>query len=675
MDYNEDLQRLTKSVDAFTSSQLGEVSRSVDTGDTTAINRFLDRLLRHRGTAYAAVSVGDKIAWEQGEKLTRKYLYSTYSLPLMGVQHGSAPKLEVLTDIQPIYNDFILRFVNISIANGLKIFLTAGFVFLMFQYLVNRHLESLAKQISKQDYQLPYAPIVLDRSSGEWKDELDQVISGVNRMHSNAHDAIQSLARNEKRLLLFFDSTEEAVLGVDRNGVCNFANSNFLETLGVESSSQIVGKEYERLFFFVDLDNQDVAGGELIRKSMEQMKPLQSNNGELISAIGGGRREKQAVSLRCYPVVQEGSVSGAITFIKDESETKKLRHERELLGQAVEQLPVMVIILSPESEIQFVNHGVEHLTGYNREELLGQSIFDFTEISADNTVDRDGVQGRVLDGKQWEGVVRAVAKSSVVLNLYCVLSPVFNDQGKITNSIAVCREISYELALQNELINTKKMEAVGRLSASFAHEFGNPLFGVYSVLKDVSMRVDFAAEDRRLLHLAQLECEKMRDMVREFQEQYRHSRVGKINMSAALVLQEVLDEVLPMIDGDQIRTELSLSSEADTLIVNKSRFSLAVRNIIVNAIESMNGGGGTLKIKGVLEDEFFKFLISDCGTGIIEEHQDLIFEPFFSTKSTMEGAGLGLSFAYSAVKSLGGNITFVCEEDKGTTFQVSIPFP
>ena len=109
-------------------------------------------------------------------------------------------------------------------SNGIKIFIVAGFVFLMFQYLVTRHLEEIARQIRFEDITRRPEPIALQRRKKSEVDELDMMVTGLNAMRNKAWSAIELFEENEERLFQFFDATKEAIIGIDRLGFCSFAN-------------------------------------------------------------------------------------------------------------------------------------------------------------------------------------------------------------------------------------------------------------------------------------------------------------------------------------------------------------------------------------------------------------------------------------------------------------------
>jgi len=670
IDYTDDLERMAATVDAVTMDQIPAVRRSVLAGDASSVESLLLNLVNNSGLAYAAVIVDDKVTWQHGEKLPGRHVSSRFPLQTVdGGDHRSGC-LEVMADAQPVRQELVRRFVQILFANGIKIFLIAGFVMLMFQYLVTRHLESLALQVRNLDFSKPYSPVRLGKAGTDNLYEIDQVVSGLNAMQEKAREAFSALARNEQRLLLFFDSTEEAIIGVDWDGICSFANDACMELLGLSEYEAVIGKELHDLIVHSrDLPDGEISDECIVFQSMTLGRALQCEDGCLLTPAGN----KLFVSVRSYPVIKGGEVTGAIVFINDTSETRQLRRERQLLSEAVRQAPVLIVIADKNNLIQYVNPGTEQITGFSHQELIGRFLFQFDGGPMDKKLNFADIEHLLQAGQQWEGIIETRSKWGAPLKFCSVISPVFDDKNRVVNTIAVSREVSYEIALQDELVNAKKMEAVGRLSASFAHEFGNPLFGVRSVLRDVCERLQFSAEDQRLMELAYSECERMRDMVREFQQVYRDSTGEEELQSIDAIIRMVLNDVNFLRQAAEVALFLDLAKESSEIVASKNKLSLVLRNIIVNGVEAMKGSGGRLEIGCRTEGDFFLICIADTGSGIKKEHLEFIFEPFFSTKTAVEGTGLGLSIAYGTMKCLGGTITVDSQWGRGSSFTVHLP--
>jgi len=201
--------------------------------------------------------------------------------------------------------------------------------------------------------------------------------------------------------------------------------------------------------------------------------------------------------------------------------------ENKLLSQAVDHAPLVIVIASGENLIQYVNIEAERLTGYSRSELLGKNISVFAGLAESTKEIMKEIEYEIKQGKKWEGVIESRAKSGKTLNCFSIVSPVLDSEKKLVNTIFISREIFSEADLQKELIHTGKVETIARLSSGFAHEFGNPLFGVRSVITDFCSRDNLTEDDKKLLTLANEECERMRVMLKEFRQHCQDITAGE----------------------------------------------------------------------------------------------------------------------------------------------------
>lgn len=355
------------------------------------------------------------------------------------------------------------------------------------------------------------------------------------------------------------------------------------------------------------------------------------------------------------------------------SEHKTLLQEKDLLIEAADYVPLVIIIANNENRIQYVNIGAERLSGYKRSELVGRNTAMFAESMPSTKLTLKKIGEEIGNGKQWEGVIECRSRSGKPLTLFSIVSPVLDNNGNVTNTISVSREISYELGLQDELMNARKMEAVGRLASNFAHEFGNPLFGIRSVITDFCSREDISEGDKQLLEIARDECDRMKVMVKEFQLLYQGYAVDKQVHNIHRIIENVLEDIYPIVESNKVQFSIQFTDYDRRIRVDKGGLSLVLKNILVNAIESMAGKNGGITISTEVGGNYFYIMLEDKGTGIKGKHQELVFEPFFSTKPAVQGAGLGLSVAFATMKKLGGSITFESKEGEGTLFTVLVP--
>lgn len=226
-----------------------------------------------------------------------------------------------------------------------------------------------------------------------------------------------------------------------------------------------------------------------------------------------------------------------------------------------------------------------------------------------------------------------------------------------------------------QLLHAEKLSAVGKLAASIAHEFGNPIIGIRNFLQGIQKTTAFDKDDAELLQLAIQECQRVKDLISNLQSFNRptsghmapmdlHQAINDMLLFSKksfrekrIVVKKQLDPHLPMIHGvhDQIKQ--------------------VILNCLNNAQEAIPEHGGMIQLTTEHTDQTVFLHIRDTGKGITESDIVYIFEPFFSTKPAVEGTGLGLSVSYGIMKGHQGTIEVSDSSSHGTTFTLSFPIP
>ena len=235
---------------------------------------------------------------------------------------------------------------------------------------------------------------------------------------------------------------------------------------------------------------------------------------------------------------------------------------------------------------------------------------------------------------------------------------------------------------QNQLIQTEKVAALGRLAASLAHEINNPLQAVKGYISLIHEDIEACCSSQldEYLHIVRSEIERMAALVRDIRELYRPSSLSVQAVDTGIILQQVLALASKQLVADEIVVESRLDPLLPRLMVNPDHLKQIFLNLILNAIEAMPGGG-TLHImaetpppipgrKDGLDPQAFQpagdgrpiqrptmlsIQFTDSGHGISPENMEHIFEPFYTTKET--GSGLGLYICYTIVESYGGSLS------------------
>jgi len=235
-------------------------------------------------------------------------------------------------------------------------------------------------------------------------------------------------------------------------------------------------------------------------------------------------------------------------------------------------------------------------------------------------------------------------------------------------------ERSAELkASHNQLLHSEKLAAVGRLAASIAHEFNNPILGIRNILEQVNEVPSLNEELKGLVELAIHESTRVMSLASKLRQFYQPT-TGEMTW---IDLHALLDDML-------VLEKLNLSCK-NAKVVKQYEASLpqiegvgdqikqVVLNLLQNAEEALAQEGGTIQIQTRREGDEIMVQIEDNGCGISEEELPRIFDPFYSTKSQVKGTGLGLSVSYGIVKRHGGRIQCTSSPGNGSAFTLMLP--
>lgn len=257
-----------------------------------------------------------------------------------------------------------------------------------------------------------------------------------------------------------------------------------------------------------------------------------------------------------------------------------------------------------------------------------------------------------------------------------ILSPslVTGEYGAIRNYFATVKDITWRKKIEARLLKAQKLDSLGKLSGGLAHEFNNLLT---VILSNISLSLFYGQDERTKTRLEAAETAslKSRELMRQFLTFARGNTPVKKKLDLGSLLPQWPDFVL---SGSNVKCEFSIAEGLMPVEADEEMLSQAVQNVVLNAAESMPGGG-VIRItarnaepgKGRLQSPHTVITVEDTGKGIEEKDIEKIFDPYFTTKSG--SSGLGLSTAYSVIDFHGGAIDVESSPGKGTAVSISLP--
>jgi PAS domain S-box-containing protein len=356
---------------------------------------------------------------------------------------------------------------------------------------------------------------------------------------------------------------------------------------------------------------------------------------------------------------------------RDISETKERELDLLRFSNVVHYTVNPIQITDAQGQMIYVNPAFERATGYTKEELIGSN----PRIISSRKYSRE-FWGKVWEvissGRVWTGEVENRRKDGQELYTHLLISPIIDADGKVVGYLGAHRDITDQKALEQQLMHSQKMESIGTLAAGIAHEVGNPLASISSVVQ-VLLRIiaDDVARDK--LGLVQSQVHRITKIIRDLVDFSRPSNYQTQPTDIVKLLTDAVEIVKMGKKAKEITFNTHVRSRVPLLSLVPDQVSQVFINIILNAVDAMQGRRGTITSDVELESDTVRVKITDDGTGIATEHRSKVFEPFFTTKGAGQGTGLGLWVSYGIIKSFRGDILVESTPGEGTSFSVLLP--
>jgi len=366
----------------------------------------------------------------------------------------------------------------------------------------------------------------------------------------------------------------------------------------------------------------------------------------------------------------------------DRRKTRELRDSQNRLALIVDSSQDAIIGKNLDGIITQWNKGAEQIYGYSAAEMIGRSISVL--CPPDRPDEIPGILERIRHGERVEYFESVrTTKDGKRLNMSISVSPIYDTDGRIVGASAIARNITAQKKIEDQLRQSQKMEAVGRLAGGVAHDFNNLLGIVTACAELLRGRVDTSGLEY-VDNIGEA-TKRGASLTRQLLAFSRRQPVQTQILDLSERLKEVSKLLKPLMGGD---VEIVLPARTDTAVVeaDPGQLDQIVLNLAVNSRDAMPNGGRLIIETGVYDlDESFArehsmtpgryamLAVSDNGTGMDEATRLRIFEPFFTTKESGKGSGLGLATVYGIVKQNGGHIWVYSEVSRGTTFKIYLP--
>lgn len=484
-----------------------------------------------------------------------------------------------------------------------------------------------------------------------------------------AHERFRSLIEN----------TSDVILILDSEGIIHYVSSSMERVLGFDPS-ELVGKSGFDCFHPDDVWRARRVFQQILRyKGLSQAGELRFRHKD------GSWRLLETIANNC---MADAAIGGVIITGRDVTERRQAEADlvasedryRELFENAND----LVYTHDLSGTLTSLNKAAEALTGYSREEALGRNIMAI--IAPDHRIVAREMLDRKIGGESKTTYeIEIISKDGVRIPVEVSTRLIFQN-GKPVAVQGIARDVTERRRFESHLLQSRKMEAIGRLAGGVAHDFNN----VLTVITGYSQWIlDELPEDSPLRESASeilLAAKRAAALTNQLLAFSRNQVIQPIIVDLNTLMAQ-LDQMLRRVIGEDIELVTALARDLWLIRADPGQVEQVILNLVVNSRDAMPGGGRLLLETANTEifdedpaapldcppGEYVMLAVTDAGCGIEERIQARIFEPFFTTKETGKGTGLGLSTVYGIVKQGGGHIRVESEPGAGAVFRVYFP--
>lgn len=551
---------------------------------------------------------------------------------------------------------------------------------------------------------------------GGVKDEIGELVFAFRTLSNSlqlTHFALQDevkqavnmaaeLSESEQRFRTVFDSISDTLIIIDQQGIIKNVNPSAYKMLGYQNE-ELIGQPIQILIPIPDKENS----GSYLAGFMPDNKAgvVGDPSREVIVLAKDGKQVPVDISVN---VLNIGEKTHFIGVVRDVSAYKqfqeKLKAEKDLAQNYLNTASVIMIAIDNNGLVALVNNKACEVLGYTERELIGKNWFQLlfsddiaTELAAEYQL---ALQGETTFPEYFECNVKSNSDININTNeqeqqVIVWHTGILRDTntGEFTGLIASGEDITESRksdqarrALQKQLQQAQKMEAVGQLTGGIAHDFNNMLASIMGYSELAMVKVKQLEDEKLKQYVQQIHTsgERARDLVGKM---LAFSRGKDSETPEPLHLNTVINELMPMLKSvipSSVQIDVQLNNNLPAVLADSIDVQQTVMNLCINARDAMQSKGRiTVRTRTVskIDDvcaschntvtgDYVELLVEDTGPGIAGDKLIRLFEPFFSTKEVGKGTGLGLSVIHGVVHARHGHILVSSEEGVGTQFRI-----
>jgi two-component system NtrC family sensor kinase len=480
---------------------------------------------------------------------------------------------------------------------------------------------------------------------------------------------ISALRKNEARFTELFESLQEGIYITTPDGTIVDANPALVRMLGYDSKEELLKRRVPEIFV-------DQVERKSVRDEVERQPMIQGREITLIRKDG-----TSIVCLNTAAAVRDNAghvvrYQGALMDVTERREMeRRLHQQQEFARRLVDSFPDLILVLDTMAQYTFVSPRCKEILGYEPQEI---ATMDFGHCA--HPEDMPSVRALyddIVAGDQTFASleVRVRHKQGEWRRIRFNFSPLWDARGQNEGVVLSGRDVTELKRLEEKLIQSEKLAAMGQMLAGVAHELNNPLTAILGVTELLRDREGADDSTRRQLELTHRQARRAARIVQNLLEFSRPASPQKRPLDLNNLLERTLQLQEHSFRRNNIEVDFHPQADLPAVIGDANQLIQVFLNLVTNAEQAIREvrDTGRIQIRAVRNGKQLSMTVQDDGVGIRPEALPRIFDPFYTTKRPGGGTGLGLSICMSIIREHGGNIEAETLPGGGSAFTIYLP--